>query len=104
MSFWEIFFAVLPSIIVGVFMAIFNRKVSKKDTYSDALLGARQESERIQLNLNLATAQLSYAVAMAIKRGKPNGEIEEAIKQYNIALNDFREFERRQVSRLNTKT
>ena len=99
----EIFFAILPSVIVGIGMALFHRKVSKRDKYADSLAGARQESDKILLDLVLAIAQLSYAVAMAIKRGTPNGEIEEGIKQYNKSLNNFREFERRQVSRLNTK-
>lgn len=99
----EIFFALLPSLIVSIGMAVFNRKVSKQDKYADSLAGARQESDKILLDLVLAIAQLSFAVAMAIKRGAPNGEIEEGIKQYNKSLGNFREFERRQVSRLNTK-
>jgi hypothetical protein len=99
----ELFFAILPPLIVGVAMALFNRKTSKRDRYADSLAEAKQKSDHIQLNLNLATAQLSYAVAMAIKRGKPNGEIEEGIKQYEKALADFRAFERRQVARLDTK-
>lgn len=99
----EIFFALLPSLIVSIGMAVFNRKVSKRDKYADSLAGARQESDKILLDLVLAIAQLSFAVAMAIKRGAPNGEIEEGIKQYNKSLGNFREFERRQVSRLNTK-
>lgn len=99
----ELFFAILPSLIVGVAMALFNRKTSKRDRYADSLAEAKQESDQIQLDLILATAQLSYAIAMAIKRGKPNGEVEEGVEQYEHALKAFRDFERRQVARLNTK-
>ena len=60
---------------------------------------ARVKSELLRISLVLATAKLSYAVAMAIKRGKPNGEIEDGIAQYNKSLERFREFEREQLVR-----
>ena len=72
----EIFFAILPSLIVSVAMAVFNRKTNKRDKYADELSAAKIESDRLQLNLTIATAKLSYALAMAVKRGEPNGEIE----------------------------
>ncbi|MEI3501055.1 MAG: hypothetical protein V8Q39_06095 [Anaerovoracaceae bacterium] len=51
----------------------------------------------LRISLLVATAQLSRAVAMAIKRGSPNGEIEEGLEQYNMAMEEFREFEREQI-------
>lgn len=36
---------------------------------------------------------------MAVKRGHPNGEIEEGIEAYNQSLEQFREFEREQLVR-----
>lgn len=103
MTVTEIFFALLPSLLVSLYMAFFNRRISKKDKYSESFDEARRQSDQLKLSLLIATAQLSYAVAMAIKRGRPNGEIEEAAKQYNKALSAFREFERVQVTRLDTK-
>lgn len=99
----QIFLALLPSLIVSIYMALFNRKISKKDRYAESFDAARRESDQLKLSLLLATAQLSYAVAVAMKRGHPNGEIEVGIEQYNEALKKFREFERLQVSRLDTK-
>lgn len=103
MTVTEIFFALLPSLLVSLYMAFFNRRISKKDKYAESFDEARRQSDQLKLSLLIATAQLSYAVAMAIKRGHPNGEIEEAAKQYNKALSAFRDFERMQVTRLDTK-
>jgi hypothetical protein len=103
MTVTEIFFALLPSLLVSLYMAFFNRRIAKRDKYSESLDEARRQSDQLKLSLLMATAQLSYAVAVAIKRGHPNGEIEEAAEQYNEALAAFREFERVQVTRLDTK-
>ena len=103
MTVTEIFFALLPSLLVSLYMAFFNRRIAKRDKYYESLDEARRQSDQLKLSLLMATAQLSYAVAVAIKRGHPNGEIEEAAEQYNEALAAFREFERVQVTRLDTK-
>ena len=103
MTVTEIFFALLPSLLVSLYMAFFNRRIAKRDKYSESFDEARRQSDQLKLSLLIATAQLSYAVAMAIKRGHPNGEIEEAAKQYSKALSAFRDFERMQVTRLDTK-
>ena len=103
MTITQIFFALLPSLLVSLYMAFFNRKISKRDKYTESFAEARQRSDQLKLSLLLATAQLSYAVAIATKRGHPNGEIEEGIEQYAKALQEFREFERIQVTRLDTK-
>jgi len=49
--------------------------------------------------LTVASAQLSYAVAMAVKRGTPNGEMETAIEKYETAMEAFRTYERKQISK-----
>ena len=65
--------------------------------HSLGLEADRRKSEMLRISLLVATAQLSRAVAMAIKRGSPNGEIEEGLEQYNMAMEEFREFEREQI-------
>lgn len=92
-----IIMAILPSLTVGILLAIFNRRQQKRAIEIAEEREAKLESEYLQLNLTVATAQLSYAVAMAVKRGEPNGEIEEGIKAYDKAMNDFRKFERKQI-------
>lgn len=100
--------ACVPGLIVGVAMALFNRRQQKRDEEQDRRATAleerraqqeqdRQKSELLRISMLIATAKLSYAVAMAVKRGKPNGEIEEGIDAYNESLEKFREFEREKL-------
>lgn len=89
--------AILPSLCVSIIMLIFNRGQSKRDEKTRMRDTQRRNSEQVQLSLMLASAKLSYAVAMAYKRGEPNGEIEEGVNQYNEAMNEFKKFERNLV-------
>ena len=96
----EIAVGIIPALIVGVMMAYFNKQQKKRDEKKLEAEEERRENEGLKLDLLLASAQLSYAVAMAIKRGAPNGEIEEGVKQYNKAIKKFREFEREQITKI----
>lgn len=95
----QIIWAIAPGIIVGVFMAWWNRRQRQEDEEK-----GRRDEERIkivttQLSLAVASAQLAYAVAMAYKRGAPNGEMETAVATYEKAIEKFRKFEREQMAR-----
>lgn len=91
--------AVLPSLFVGILMAVWNRQQKGKDSEREKAEKDRLKSETLRISLLLATARLSYASAMAFKRGSPNGEMETAFEQYNRAMNKFRDFEREQIAR-----
>lgn len=91
--------AILPSLTVGVLMAIYNNKQKKRDDYAAERERDRIKSETLRISLLVATAQLSYATTMAMKRGSTNGEVEPAVEQYERAMNKFREFEREQMAR-----
>lgn len=93
----QFFWAVVPSILVSVVMGYWNSRQKKKDREENEREKARLKSERLRISLLLAAAQLSYACAMAMKRGTPNGEIEVGVDTYNRALEEFRQFEREQV-------
>lgn len=56
-----------------------------------------REKDSLEISLLVATAELSYAVVMAMKRGSTNGEVEIALRRYNRAMDKFREFERKQL-------
>ena len=49
----------LPSLVVGVIMAYYNRKQTKKDKERDKIEDARREESLLQLELEMATAKLS---------------------------------------------
>lgn len=89
--------AIIPGLIVGVFMAYWNHQQKKKaDAVAEHEANTRLK-DALEISLLVATAELSYAIAMAIKRGTPNGEVEKAIERYDHAMERFREFERKQL-------
>lgn len=94
--------AILPSLCVSVTMMFFNRRQTKKDRAEAKQLEQGRKSERLQLSLLLASAKLSYAVASAVKNGRVNGEMEEGMKQYEAAMNEFKQFERDLVAEKNS--
>lgn len=89
--------AVIPGIIVGIIMAYWNRKQNKKYAAIDGQKESEKKKDALVISLLVATAELSYATTMAIKRGSPNGEVEAAVKKYSQAMEKFREFEREQL-------
>lgn len=95
----QLLWAAAPGVITGIFLAFWNRKRKARDAAEEEREAEQMKSELLQVSLLVSTAQLSYAVAMAHKRGYPNGEIEEGISQYNKAMAKFREFEREQVAK-----
>lgn len=91
--------ALLPSLCVSLIMACFTRQQHRRDERAREREQRHTEAENVQVALLVATAKLSYALAMAAKRGTPNGEVEDGIKQYQDAMRDFRRFERKLVAR-----
>ena len=78
-------------------MAVWNYKQKKKNDILEKREKDSRKKESLQIALLVATAELSYATTMAIKRGTPNGEVETAVERYNKAMEKFREFERAQL-------
>lgn len=91
--------AIAPGIIVGVVMAVWNKQQKHRTDMDEQREKERIESERLRISLLVATAQLSYAVAMAKKRGSVNGEMEAGIAQYEKAMESFRSFEQEQMAK-----
>ena len=91
--------AIAPGIIVGVVMAVWNKQQKRRTDMDEQREKERIESERLRISLLVAAAQLSYAVAMAKKRGSVNGEMETGIAQYEKAMESFRSFEREQMAK-----
>lgn len=89
--------SLVPSIVVGLVLFYWERRQKKRDAKRTDEESARIESDLLRLDLEVATAQLSYAVAMAYKRGHANGEMESAIEKYEEAMSKFREFERKKI-------
>ena len=93
----QILWAVLPSIVTGIILGIWNRRQKKRDDAADQREADRQRGEIVQLDLLVATAELTRATAVALKYGQTNGEMKEGLRRYNEAIERFREFEREQL-------
>lgn len=93
----EIIKAVAPGIIVGIVMYYWNRKQNERSAELDEQEQFMKRKDAVVIALLVATAELSYAVTMAIKRGSPNGEVEIAVDRYNRAMRKFRDLERERL-------
>lgn len=96
--FWSALSAVLPGIVVGAILYYWQRKQRQQDAWNNQQQATKVDRDMLELDLLVAAAQLSYAVAMAQKRGTPNGEMETAIEQYEKSMEKFRQFERKQLA------
>ena len=80
--------------VIGGIVGYFERKREKRDKQMEEAEKKRRINEKIQVSLLVATAKLTYAAAMSIKRGKAVDELDEKIEDYTKAIKDFRNFER----------
>lgn len=89
---WSFLIGLIPAIITGSILFYAQRAQKKRDTETSARLKARKEEALLQLELQMATAKLAYATAMAIKRGSPNGEVEDGVKAFEAAQKKYHRF------------
>ncbi len=82
----------IPSIIAAVIVYRVNKKADLRYNEAQKQHDERVKAERLSMEMQLATADLSYATAMAIKRGKANGEVEAGIASYEKAKKDYFDF------------
>jgi hypothetical protein len=83
---------IIPSTIAAVLAHSINQKADARDKELKQQAEERAEASRIQMEMITAGASLSYACAMALKRGQPNGEVEEAVAEYTIAKKNYLEY------------
>lgn len=69
-------------ISIGVMLFYTQRKQRKRDAEEEKRRHDNAEVALLQMELIDAGNSLSFATAMAVKRGRPNGEMEEAISTY----------------------
>ena len=102
-----ILLAIVEGVLIGIMVYLFQRSLRKRDQRAEKKEKEEQkrrqeqcEKEELMLNLLISTAKLSYANAIALRDGKTNGETKEAIDKYDKTLEEFREFERKQISKI----
>ena len=84
--------AILPSLLVGICMAWWNRMQRLRDERLESHTQIRKQESLLSMEMQMATAKLAYASAMALKRGSPNGEVEEGIRAYDDARKKYLAF------------
>lgn len=84
--------AILPSLCVSVIMAVFNSRQKKREKAADERAEARKKESLLALEMQMSTAKLAYATAMALKRGHANGEVEEGIDAYEDSRKKYLHF------------
>lgn len=97
-SVWFIVAIFVAQIIANVIIShMIKKKLEERDRKQAEKEQARVEYENVVLDVTNANAKLSYALAMAIKRGSPNGEVEAGISAYNEAMNKQTKFLQKQA-------
>lgn len=84
--------AAVPGTVASIIAYQINKKSDKRYEEQRQQAIDRAEASKIQMEMITASAALSYACAMALKRGKPNGEVEEAIASYALAKKNYLDY------------
>lgn len=88
----SIFIQILPSLLVGIFLAYFNHLQNKRQEIIEMKSELRKKEGKLILDMTRAVAKMSYANSMAIIRGKHNGEVEDAVAAYKKVMDNYDEF------------
>ena len=80
------------TVAVGLVAFYFQRAQKRRDKAAEKHTLARRQETLLSLEMQMANAKLSSAVAMAWKRGTPNGEVEEGIEAYEDAKKKYLDF------------
>lgn len=85
---------------VGAFISgTINRRLAKQEAEAQEKEKARQEETVLLLKGIKATGALSYATAVALKRGHANGEVEAGVEEYKTWEKDIDDFLIKQSTR-----
>lgn len=79
---------------MGIALAVFywQRKQKERDAEAEQYREAKRRQDLLAMEMQFANAKLSFATAMALKRGLPNGEIEEGLEAYEKAREKYLHF------------
>lgn len=82
-------FITAAATIICAYMAAQGKKRSDRE---DARAERRAKEGRLQLKMSEANNKLTIGIAMALKTGHANGEVEAGLKAVQDAQNDYRLF------------
>jgi len=73
------------SFLTALLLFYFQRQQRRRDERAARQAERRKRESLLSLEMMSASNQLGYALAMAVQRGRPNGEVETALAAYNEA-------------------
>lgn len=88
----DILTPIVTGLIVGIILKVYDYVQVQRHKEIEKKEQLKAEESFLRTDLLWAIAKLSYATAMAIKRGKPNGEIEEGVALYDSAKDKYNNF------------
>lgn len=88
--------AFLTPILTALIVWAIERDRDKRDAQ-------KEEAEKINRRVNLATMELAYATAIAVEKHKTNGELKKAKEAYKAATDAQNEFNRKLQEQLMKK-
>ncbi len=86
------FLSIMQTITVSMVIFLLQRKRDKKETDRENRAKMREEEARLAMKLSMATGKLSFGCAVALERGKANGEIKEAKSDWEKVKKEYLDF------------
>lgn len=86
------FLSIVQTITVSMVIFLLQRKRDKQEAEREKHIKMREEEARLAMKLSMATGKLSFGCAVALERGKANGEIKEAKKEWEDVKREYLEF------------
>jgi len=80
------------TVVLGLVIFYIQRGQKKRDSHAEERATLRRRESLLNLQMTMAVSKLSYATAVAIERGKTNGELKEAKEEYSVARAAYLQF------------
>lgn len=91
-QFTEVIDKLVIPVIVAIIVKYYDYKADKRHQEERNRAEKRIEAEKMNMEMQWAVAKMSYASAMALKRGYANGEVEEGIEAYEKVKSRYNKF------------
>ena len=90
---WEyILMTLFESVLLVMAIYYMQRSQKKRDSHAEERAAVRRRESLLNLQMTMASSKLAYATAVAIERGKTNGELKEAKQAYSEAKDAYMAF------------
>lgn len=90
---WQyIITTLVESVVLVLAVYYIQRSQRKRDSHAEERAAVRRRESLLNLQMTMASSKLAYATAVAIERGKTNGELKEAKEDYSKARAAYLQF------------